>query len=455
MTKIDSNYKKVTVGGAPEGFEGKLIADWAERQGGPVLHIAKNDRRLADIAGAIAFFSPSLPVLSFPAWDCMPFDRISPRAEITSSRLSLLAALARGSISGPIAILATINSSTQFLPPRESICRFSFSASVGRRINLSDFLERLAGSGYQRRSKVMEPGEFAVRGGIIDLFPLGRNDPARLDFFGDVLDGIRVFDPETQLTTGKLEELDIAPGAEFFLDNESVSRFRGRYRAELGSPPPGAALYESVSNGQRTQGMEHWLPLFYERLETIFDYLPDAQVSFDERDELLRQGRWDLVLSRYESRLEATKNSPRSDIFAPPCKPDLLYLNPERFEDLLANRKSYQLRSGRIPPGPAIIDCGGRPGFEFSTISGTSLAETQLEKFTKKIHELKKDSNVVIACWSEGSKARLAALLGDAGAGDIQKIDGARDLERLQGKTCIAVWALESGFYAPGNQRDF
>ena len=295
----------------------------------------------------------------------------------------------------------------------------------------------------------MEPGEFAVRGGIIDLFPLGWKNPARLDFFGDVLDGIREFDPDTQLTTGKLPKLDIAPGSEVFLDEESVARFRTRYRSEFGAPPLGAALYESVSEGQRVQGVEHWLPLFQEKLETIFDYLPDATISFDERDAYLQEERWNLVLARYEARLQAAKNSTRSDVFAPPCRPELLYLNPESFEGLVTGRKTYRLRTGRMPPGPGIIDAGGRPGLEFSAAAENS-HENRLERFVRKILEIKKESKVVIACWTEGSRDRLDSLLEDAGVEEIRNIDCVGDLDGLEAEACTVVWALETGFRAPG-----
>ncbi|MDE0303747.1 MAG: transcription-repair coupling factor [Albidovulum sp.] len=450
MPKIDSIYDEVTVCGAPAGYDGRLIADWAGRHDGPILHIAKDDRRLAEIAGAISFFSPNLPIMSFPAWDCMPYDRISPRAEITSSRLSLLASIANGKIRSPIVILATINSATQYLPPRETISRNSLSASVGQRINRDEFVEFLSGSGYLRCSKVIEPGEFAVRGGIIDLFPLGWRKPARLDFFGDILDGIREFDPDSQLTTGKLKNLDIAPGSEFLFDNESVSRFRTRYRSEFGAPPLGAVLYESVSARKRIQGMEHWLPFFQERLETIFDYLPSATVSFDERDAFHRAERWDLVRARYETRAQSAANSSRSDVFAPPCRPELLYLNPEAFERLLNKRKVFRLRQGKLPPGPGIIDAGGRPGFKILASSNAKGQETQLERFANKIHELKRDFNVVVSCWTAGSRDRLSSLLEDSGVGEIRRIDSASDLVGLRSKACCVVWALESGFCAPG-----
>ncbi len=448
--KTDStSIREIIVGGAPEGFDGRLLANWANDHGGPILHIAKDDRRVSQIQSAIKFFSPGCPVISFPAWDCMPFDRISPRAEIASNRLSFLAGFANGMISGPMVVLATVNSATQYLPPKEAIRQRSFFASIGQRIDRNALLERLAESGYCRRSKVMEPGEFAVRGGIIDLFPLGWTSPGRLDFFGDILDGIRVFDPETQLTTGKLSELELAPGSELFLDEESVARFRMRYRAEFGTSPLGATLYESVSEGKRAQGIEHWLPLFYERLETIFDYLPNARISFDERDEFLREERWNLVLSRYEARTEAVGKAQQQS-FAPPCKPELLYLKPKEFDSLLSSRKVYRLRAGRLPPGPGIIDSGGRAGLDFPIGSESGDSETRLDHFSKKIQEVRKESNVVVACWTDGSRLRLKTLLEDSGIDGIRTIEGFRDLEELGGKVCVVAWALESGFSAPG-----
>ncbi|MEM6308291.1 MAG: transcription-repair coupling factor, partial [Pseudomonadota bacterium] len=206
----------ITLSGAPEGFDATRVAAELEKSLG-VIHVARDGKRMAAMKAALAFFAPDVPVVEFPAWDCLPYDRISPNADISAARMAVLAALAQGVGRGTV-ILTTLAAAMQRVPARNVLETTAFAASVDSRVDekaLKDFLVRM---GFVQTPTVMEAGDYAVRGGIIDIFPPGAAGPIRLDFFGDMLDGIRRFDPATQRTTETLKAIELAPVSEVILD---------------------------------------------------------------------------------------------------------------------------------------------------------------------------------------------------------------------------------------------
>ncbi|MGH6990371.1 MAG: transcription-repair coupling factor, partial [Stellaceae bacterium] len=263
---------RLVVGGAPEGHDalilGDIVAGGSLRQ---LLQICPDDARMARLASALAFFHPDLDVLTFPAWDCLPYDRVSPNPEIVSRRIDTLTRLAEATPKARRIVLTTINAAMQRVPPRAAFRDRVLRLAVGERIALADLTAFLADNGYGRTETVREPGEFAIRGGIVDLYPAGFASPLRLDFFGDSLEAVREFDALTQLTTGSLAEVRLQPVNEVLLDAAAIQRFRTRYREQFGTVADDDPLYEAVSTGRRFAGMEHWLPLYYDTLETLFD----------------------------------------------------------------------------------------------------------------------------------------------------------------------------------------
>ena len=312
---------KITLGGAPEGFDASLLARELKR-GVPVIHIARDDKRLEAMRIAIAALAPGLTVLDLPAWDCLPYDRVSPNPDISARRMATLAALAEG-IEGPFVLLTTLNAATQRIAARDVLRASSFRADVGTRVNEQALKGFLARMGFSPTSTVTEPGDYAIRGGIVDIYPPGPGGPVRLDFFGDVLDGARRFDAETQRTIEKLKSVDFAPVSEVILDEASITRFRQNYRIEFGTAGSDDPLYEAVSAGRKHQGMEHWLPFFHDRLETIFDYLPTASVMLDDQVTAARLSRWDGIDDQYDARREALGAKGRMDTVYKPVAPGL------------------------------------------------------------------------------------------------------------------------------------
>ena len=218
---------------------------------------------MARLAEALAFFAPHIDVLRFPAWDCLPYDRVSPNPELVSERIATLARLLEPG-HRPRLVLTTVNALVQRVPPRARLPRRQHAAPRRRTTRRPEtIIAFLEANGYGRAGTVMEPGEYATRGGIIDLFPAGEPDPVRIDLFGDTIESLRRFDPTTQRSTGKLQELVLRPVSEVPLDPASISRFREAWRELFG---PGAAtdpLYQSISEGRRYPGIEHWAPLFH------------------------------------------------------------------------------------------------------------------------------------------------------------------------------------------------
>ncbi|MEO8242871.1 MAG: transcription-repair coupling factor [bacterium] len=438
---------RILLGGAPEGFDARLLAKELAR-GQSVIHVARDDRRMEAMRAALAVMAPGVAVLDLPAWDCLPYDRVSPNPEILARRMSTLAALAAG-LSKPVVLLTTLNSAMQRLPAREVMQGASFVAKVGDRVDDQRLKAFLTGMGFSPVSTVSEPGDFALRGGIVDIFPPGRGGPVRLDFFGDVLDGARRFDPVTQRTTQKLSAVEFAPMSEVILDDAAITRFRQNYRAEFGTAGSDDPLYEAVSAGRKHQGMEHWLPFFHARLETLFDYLPAASVMLDDQVTAARLSRWDGIADQYDARHEALTAKGRLDSVYKPSAPELLYLDDAAWEAAVADHRVVQLSPLAQAPGPGVLDASGRIGRSFAP-------ERQQEHvslfgaLSDHLHALLQERQVVIASWSEGARERLKGLLADQGLRGVVEVKDFREVPDGRGQLFLMIWALEAGFVAPG-----
>ncbi|MGV6804593.1 MAG: transcription-repair coupling factor [Ruegeria sp.] len=435
----------VTVGGAPEGFDARLVLNEVGRSQAPVLHVARDDKRMEAMRAALAFFAPDMPVFVFPGWDCLPYDRVSPNPDISSARVATLAALVH-QMPQQFVLLTTLNAATQRIPARDLLRQSAFTARVGQRVDeaaLRNFLVRM---GFSQSPTVMEPGDYAIRGGIIDIFPPGEAGPVRLDFFGDVLDGARRFDPVSQRTTEKLDVVELAPVSEVILDDPAITRFRQNYRIEFGAAGTDDPLYEAVSAGRKHQGMEHWLPFFHDTLETLFDYLPDATVTLDDQVTPARLARWDSIEDQYETRRLALENRSRMDSVYKPTPPGLLYLDDDAWVQTVAERRVLQFSPLPQASGPGVIDAGGRIGRNFAP-------ERQQESISLfgalagHIKDRLANGPVLIASYSEGARERLTGLIEDEGLAEaIPAADGSRVGKR---GLHLAVWALEHGFETP------
>jgi len=443
----------VRVGGAPEGYDASLLADLVRRTEGPVIHVANDDTRMASMVDGLRIFGPDIPILRFPAWDCLPYDRVSPNTEILAQRLATLAALSRKWVR-PSVILTSLNAAMQRVPSRAVVKEASFTAKAGSRIEPEALMRYLQRNGYTRSSTVVEPGDFAVRGGIIDIFPPGRAKPLRLDFFGDVLETIKRFDPATQLSADRVDRLALAPVSETPLTDEVIERFRRGYRDMFGAAGSEDALYEAVSRGGRHQGMEHWLPLFHERLDTLFDYLPEAPVSFDAQTEIMRIARWETISDHYETRKAAQEERTMGAPVYKPIAPELLYLDEQAWAEAMVERPLRAFSAVPTGSGPNTIDAGGKLGRTFAAErqaegkkEGANLFDSVVGHIKGRIADKKR---VVIASYSDGSRDRMATLLKDHGLTTTATVARWREVDALpKGTVALIVWRLEAGFETP------
>ena len=432
----------VKMGGAPEGYDAALIAKEFEVSKSCVIHIARDDKRMAAVKDALAFFAPDLRVEIFPSWDCLPYDRISPNSGISASRLSFLTDLAQDTAEKYI-ILTTVNAAMQRVPARSILSSATFQAQVGQRIDLNKLYSFLSKMGFSKNSNVSEPGDYAVRGGIIDIFAPGEVGPIRLDLFGDVIDGIRQFDPATQRTVSKMNDIRLAPVSEVILDEDSISRFRQNYRKEFGAANSNDTLYETVSAGSKYQGIEHWLPFFHENLETLFDYLPDAVVTLDDNIDASFTARWEVIADQFQSRKENLDQQSRLASVYKPIDPGTLYLPEDEWKNAFSSRKVLQFNSFTQTLSSNSIDAGGSIGRNFSV-------ERKLENInifsalSDFIKQELAEKSVVIASYSDGARERLKGLLEDEGLSSALLIQNVSQMGK-QG-LYLVVWNLEQGF---------
>lgn len=285
--------------------------------------------------------SADIPVLFFPDWETLPYDVFSPYQDIISERLATLVRLPdtqRGILVAPVSTVM------HRLPPREYLQAHSLDLQVGQQLNLTAFRQRLNNSGYRVVSQVMEHGDVAVRGSIIDLYPMGSHQPLRIDLFDDQIDSIRVFDPETQRSLEIIEHVRILPAREVPLVDDAIARFRAGWRTRFSGNPNNCPVYRDVSQGLAPAGVEYYLSLFYEETQTLFDYLRDDAVLVEIDDVPgAAEDFWADVESRYESG--------RHDVERPLLPPDQMFLAPAALAERAANCSRVRIHAVGGPDG--------------------------------------------------------------------------------------------------------
>lgn len=433
----------LVVTGAPEGVEAAALADAAMMRGGVSLFVARDETRANEFEAAVKFFSPNLVTLRLPAWDSLPFDRISPAASVAAQRCAALAALAKRQPGGQqVLVIATASAVAQRVPPRARVAQATLSATVGAEVSMQELETYFNVNGYSRASTVRAPGEFATRGGIIDVFPPSESEPLRFDFFGDVLETIRTFDPETQISKAKIKTAMLTPVSEVLMDEMAVLQFRRRFTQAYGAVSD--TLYDSVSARIRRQGVEQFLPFFYERLETVFDYVGEnALIAFDALAEEAIRDRVATAQDHYNARKTAPIARGASPFRAP--EPELLYLNDDALTAAIGARPLRRFTHFDTDAKKQ-LDLGAKLGRDFATERQTADANV-FEAAARHIEALNKaKKRVVIAAWSDGSAERLAGVLSDHGVEAVVRTKSWREVTDLpRGANALAVLPLERG----------
>ena len=332
------------------------IAEAAQQADGPIIVICENNESVEALRRELRYFltsAPELELFALPDWETLPYDNFSPHQDIISDRLSALyhlPAMKRG------VLVVSITSLMHKLPPKRYVLANTLNLQTGQKLVISELRTQLVAAGYQSVDTVFEHGEFAVRGSIIDLFPMGSRQPYRIDLWDDEIETLRLFNPESQLSEGKLPELKLLPGREYPLDEAGVTHFRGAFRERFDVDPREVPLYQDVSESIASPGLEYYLSLFFEDLETVFDYLPPSAT-------LCRIGRlkdagdsfWHDIEARYEDR--------QFDRQRPLLKPEEIFLPIDellrefkRFKQIEFRQDPSAYSLGSAPPPPLASD---------------------------------------------------------------------------------------------------
>jgi transcription-repair coupling factor (superfamily II helicase) len=447
--------RPLLLSGITDGAEGLVLADLARSIAAgaraPAISLAvicRDGSRMAMLARSLGFFAPDIEVQEFPAWDCLPYDRVSPHGGVVAQRMMALARLARvKSRERPAIVLTTVNAILQRVPPRETLARQSLAAAPGNLLPMSGVTQWLELKGYTRAATVREAGDYAIRGGIVDLFAPGMADPVRLDFFGDTLESIRSFDPETQRTTEELRTLDLVPMAEFQLTTDTIRLFRTGYVAAFGAAGPDDMLYEAVSEGRRAAGIEHWLPLFHRQLATLFDYLEATPVAIEPLAEEAAHERLAQIADYYQARKEALDQTGGGALYKP-LPPDRLYLAEAEWRERLDRSGLARLTQFAAPEaGSDTIEIGARAGHNFAA-ERNDVSTNVFDAVRKHVESLQATGKrVLIAMWSEGSRERMAHVLAEHRLLNLATVASwpqALALPRPQ--IALAVLGIDAGF---------
>ncbi|WP_375285667.1 transcription-repair coupling factor [Sphingomonas sp.] len=445
LTSILSAAAPLTLSGVPTGFLPALLGDLARAARTRAVFIAPDEAAMRAISQTAAFFAPDLEIIEFPAWDCLPYDRASPTLRIMAERVGALHRLQQKA-KGPQLVLTTANAATQRTLTPFRIRQLVANLKPGERIGRDKLSALLTANGYVRTDTVHDQGEYAVRGGIVDLFPSGEEQALRLDFFGDEIETVRTFDPGDQRTTGRIDGFVLLPASEALLDEESVKRFRARYRETFGATATGDPLYQAVSEGRRLAGMEHWLPLFEDKLATLFDHLGDSVAVRDHGVRAAGEARFEAVADYYENRKRAEAAQPGS-YRALPAK--TLYLAPKEWDAELEAAACHTTTPFHEPQSNTVFDfeVDGARDFAPERAGGSNVYEAVVAHLSALRKEGRKP---ILASYSNGARERLTSLLKDHGLTGAKFVDTWQEAQGV-GETQVAlmVLPLDNGFTTP------
>ncbi|MFC4292005.1 transcription-repair coupling factor [Sphingorhabdus arenilitoris] len=434
----------LTLASVPPGFTPLLLADLARAAKGRTLFIAADDAAMRSLADTVPFFASELEILQFPAWDCLPYDRASPSLAITSQRMATLQALQQP-LKNKQLVLTTIGAVIQRLVTPFRIRQTGERLEPGRMISRDRIAELLIANGYFRVDTVSDSGEFAIRGSIVDIFPAGSETGLRLDFFGDEIETMRSFDAQTQRSIGPVDRFDILPAVEALMDADSIKRFRTHYREYFGATATGDPLYQAVSDGRRLSGMDHWLPLFEERMVTLFDHIgEEALVIRDGAAVPAAQTRFDAIADYHDNRVRAASAEPGS---YRPLPPDRLYQTAQELEAAFQNAAAHMLTPFAQPQSARVIDFSIQAARDFAPerAQKANIYEAVSAHLKQMALQGKK---TIVASYSAGARSRLQGLLSDHGAPPLVEADGWQSALGLatKGRAAMVVLPIDHGF---------
>ena len=449
-----SQLKNKTIASVPDGYDAFLLKELAQSGTADILYIVSDGFALERTASLLEYIAPEITTLKLPAWDTVPYDRVSPNVNIVAQRLETLSKLAahpNPDKKHPRVIIASVSSAIQKLPPKKIFLNAMREVRVGNELSFNDFVHYATVNGYNRVEQVIEPGEYALRGDIIDIFPVGTEEPLRIDLFGDEVERIRTFDAMSQRTTGELTHYNFDVMSEVVLDANTVKNFRTRYREAFGAAFKDDEIYEAISNSKKYMGMENWLPFFYEdKLPTLFDYIPMASVIIGRKVEEALKAKAESIADYYTARLEAlkVKSATEVDVYRP-VPPEEMFLNEVEFKRIIQKREAAYFTNLTLPQEEDIIDAKVLPGREFSQAKNVTASKVyeDLQAFLSENAKLRR----IIFAYSAGSRERLFSLMSEHGITDVRFAENWDEvLATPKTKTAMAVLNLAHGFKGDG-----
>lgn len=424
------------------------------------LHITQSDKRVEELYSQIKFFAPDIEVINFPAWDCLPYDRASPKNSIIANRIRTLKTISQ-KLQTKTLIITTINAILQKIIAKSNIAHLGFEIKEKDIIKSDDLVSFLIDNGYKRMTTASDIGEFAVRGNIIDVIiydklqdnKLQNDDDIigfRFDFFGDEIDEIRIFDPITQITSDAVKKVSFFPASEVILNQKNINNFKKNYHKLFGYPE-NDQLYDHISDGREYIGMENWLPLFYEdKLDNLFSYF-DPENSFITLEESIfpeittknRQ-----ITKYYQARVDTIKESKKNGNIYNPLPPKELYLTKEDFTDNLEKFKIckfHNFSNPNLDDRNIDLEIKSIPNFLEASKVNKKYVFDLLSEF---LHKELLGNKILISSFSAGARDVIAKIL-QQNEFDIKDIDAITDLDNLKkNQIALAIFDQKNGFYS-------
>ena len=428
-----SQGKRFTLPRPAGSADALLLAQLGAREkaaGRPMTVVTANASDAQRLLEEIAFFAPTLRCALFPDWETLPYDTFSPHQDLISERLATLWRISqRDKETGADVVIVPATTALYRLAPPSFLAGYTFEFKVKQKLDEAKLKGQLTLAGYSHVTQVVSPGEYAVRGGLIDLFPMGSPVPYRVDLFDDEIDSIRTFDPDSQRSLYPVPEVRLLPGREFPMDEDARAKFRSRWRELLEGDPTKSRIYKDIGNGVATAGIEYYLPLFFEETATVFDYVgADATVVLHGDLEPAFQRFWQDTKDRY--RLV------QGDPERPALPPEALFLGTEQF---YAKANEHAQLAIRAPgDGDAFAECVGLPAL--SAERGT---EDPLARL--KTHARNTPQRQLILAESDGRRESLLDFLRASGISP-PAFDSLQEFLASEEKFGIATAALTVGF---------
>jgi len=424
------------LGNVHQSAAGLVVAEAAQQHQRLTLVITKNSDSAALLENEIRFYSAGDPleVLPFPDWETLPYDSFSPHQDITSARVSTLNRLSqieRGIVIVPLSTLL------HRIAPPSFLQAHSLLLDTGQRLNIDRLREQLTNAGYRAVETVNEHGEFAVRGSIIDLYPMGSDNPYRIDLFDDEIDTLRTFDPESQRSIDKIDQIRLLPAREFPLTEEAIALFKQNWRADFDVDYRRCPTYQDVSQGMAPAGIEYYLPFFFDETATLFNYLPsDTLIITEESLEAPCKQFWIDATNRFDDR--------RHDIEKPILAPNRIFVSENELFSALKPFRRLQFSTAEQQVGAGRSNF---PSLATADLSINAQSSAPLSKLTNYIAENPKQKWLFCA-ESPGRKESLLDLLAKANVKPVTTT-GWADFKSNSSSTGITVFPLDRGLNIP------